>query len=64
MIRTVLALLPEGSRRTVTAHLALTVLSVIARALSAVLLVPLLGALFGPAPPPPGPGREASCSRP
>ncbi|MGP5079250.1 ABC transporter ATP-binding protein [Brachybacterium alimentarium] len=48
MIRTVLALLPEGSRRTVTAHLALTVLSVIARALSAVLLVPLLGALFGP----------------
>ena len=50
MIRTVLALLPEGSRRTVTAHLALTVLSVIARALSAVLLVPLLGALFGPDP--------------
>ncbi|MGP5717443.1 ABC transporter ATP-binding protein [Brachybacterium tyrofermentans] len=50
MIRTVLALLPEGSGRAVTAHVALTVLSVIARAVSAVLLVPLLGALFGPVP--------------
>lgn len=50
MIRTVLALLPPGSGGRVATHLVLTVVSVALRALSAVLLVPLVAALFGPAP--------------
>jgi ATP-binding cassette subfamily B protein IrtB len=50
MIRTLLALLPAGSRRAVLTHLSLSLLSVLLRAVSAVLLVPLLGALFGPEP--------------
>ncbi|MFT4296050.1 MAG: ABC transporter ATP-binding protein [Micropruina sp.] len=50
MIRTLLALLPDGSRGRVVKHLVLTVLSVVLRAAGAVLLVPLLAALFGPEP--------------
>lgn len=50
MIRTLLSLLPAGSRRAVGLHLALSLLSVAIRAATAVLLVPLLGALFSPAP--------------
>ncbi|MEV1291915.1 ABC transporter ATP-binding protein [Pseudonocardia sp. NPDC049635] len=50
MIRTLLSLLPDGSRRTVVAHAAFTVLTVLLRAAAAVLLVPLVGALFGPDP--------------
>lgn len=46
MIRAVLALLPPRSRGRIVAHLALTLLSVVLRALSAVLLVPLVAALF------------------
>ncbi|MGW0024732.1 ABC transporter ATP-binding protein [Rhodococcus sp. NPDC003383] len=50
MIRTLLTLLPPGSRRTVAAHLSLTVLGVLLRAAGVVLLVPLVGALFGETP--------------
>lgn len=50
MIRTLLALLPAGSGHKVIRHLALTVLSVVLRAVTAILLVPLIGALFGPSP--------------
>lgn len=50
MIATVLRLLPDGSRRLVTTHLVLTVISVALRAAAAVLLVPLIGALFGAKP--------------
>ncbi|WP_217136502.1 ABC transporter ATP-binding protein [Leucobacter chinensis] len=50
MIRTFLSLVPAGLRRTVRAHTALTVVSVIARALGAVLLVPLVAALFSAEP--------------
>lgn len=50
MIRTMLALLPAGSRRAVLAHLVLTVVGVVLRAAGAVLLVPLVAALFGPDP--------------
>ncbi|MCK0091865.1 ABC transporter ATP-binding protein [Rhodococcus sp. HNM0563] len=50
MIRTLLALLPPGSRRTVVLHQSLTVVSVVLRAVGVVLLVPLVGALFGAAP--------------
>ncbi|MGY5765039.1 ABC transporter ATP-binding protein [Brachybacterium sp. DNPG3] len=50
MIRALLALLPEGGRRAVGLHLALTVLSVIVRAATVVMLVPLLAALLGPEP--------------
>ncbi|MFT4231956.1 MAG: ABC transporter ATP-binding protein [Leucobacter sp.] len=50
MIRAVLALLPAHSRGRIAAHLALTAVSVVFRALSAVLLVPLVAALFGPDP--------------
>lgn len=46
MIRTILGLIPAGSRRTIGYALALTVLSVAVRAASAVLLVPLVAALF------------------
>lgn len=50
MITTVLQLLPAGSRRPVTTHLVLTVVSVILRAIGAVVLVPLIGALLGATP--------------
>lgn len=50
MIRTILALLPPSRRRTLAAHLALTVASVVLRAAAAVLLLPLVTALFGPDP--------------
>lgn len=50
MIRTLLTLLPPGSRRTVAAHLSLTVVGVLLRAAGVVLLVPLVGALFGETP--------------
>ncbi|MFT4216558.1 MAG: ABC transporter ATP-binding protein [Micropruina sp.] len=50
MIRTLLAVLPAGSRGRVVKHLVLTVLSVALRAAGAVLLVPLLAALFGVEP--------------
>lgn len=50
MIRALLSLLPPQRRRTVVAHAAFTVLTVLLRATAAVLLVPLVGALFGPAP--------------
>ncbi|MET7394898.1 ABC transporter ATP-binding protein [Dactylosporangium sp. NPDC005572] len=47
MIRTLLRLLPADRRRRVAGHTALTVLGVVLRAAAAVLLVPLVGALFG-----------------
>lgn len=50
MIRTLLSLLPPGSGRTAAAHLALTVLGLVMRAAGAVLLVPLVSALFGGEP--------------
>ncbi|MFF0488032.1 ABC transporter ATP-binding protein [Nocardia sp. NPDC004068] len=50
MIRTLLALLPPNSRRAFGIHLALTVVGVALRAAGAVLLVPLIGALFGDRP--------------
>ena len=50
MIRALLALLPPGSRSLVAAHLAITVVGLVLRAVGAVLLVPLVGALFGPDP--------------
>ncbi|SJN08917.1 Lipid A export ATP-binding/permease protein MsbA [Leucobacter sp. 7(1)] len=50
MIRTLIALLPAGSRRRVTAHLTLTVVSVALRAAGVVMLVPLVAALFGAEP--------------
>ncbi len=50
MIRTLLVLLPPGSRRTVASHVFLTVVSVALRAAGVVLMVPLVGALFGTTP--------------
>ncbi|WP_053384842.1 ABC transporter ATP-binding protein [Leucobacter celer] len=50
MIRTLLALLPTDSRGRVVGHLMLTVLGVILRAAGAVLLVPLVAALFSTTP--------------
>lgn len=50
MIRTLLSLLPANRRRAVVAHLGLTVLGILLRAVGAVLLVPLVSALFGPSP--------------
>lgn len=50
MIRTLLGLLPAGHRRSVTAHLLLTVGGILLRAVGAVLLVPLVSALFSPTP--------------
>lgn len=50
MIRTLLRLVPSGSRGAIAGHLALTVLGVALRAAGVVLLVPVLGALFGPHP--------------
>ena len=50
MIRTLLSLLPLTSRPLAFTHVTLTVLSVIVRAVSAVFLVPIVAALFGPTP--------------
>ncbi len=50
MIRTLFALSPESSRGRIVAHLALTLVSVVLRAAGAVLLVPLVAALFGEHP--------------
>jgi len=50
MIRTLLSLLPADGRRTVVAHLSLTAVSLVLRAAGAVLLVPLVAALFGDDP--------------
>lgn len=50
MIRTFLALLPAGTRGHLAGHLALTTVSVLLRAAGAVLLVPLVAALFSPDP--------------
>ncbi|MCB0929726.1 MAG: ABC transporter ATP-binding protein [Mycolicibacterium insubricum] len=50
MIRTLLALMPPGSRGRVHGYLTLTMLPVLLRAASAVLLVPFVAALFGDDP--------------
>ncbi|WP_024794022.1 ABC transporter ATP-binding protein [Tomitella biformata] len=50
MIRTLLTLLPAGRRPAVRVLLALTTLSILLRAAGAVLLVPIVGALFGEDP--------------
>lgn len=50
MIRTLLDLLPDGSRPRIVAHLSMTIVSVILRALGAVVLVPVLAHLFSPEP--------------
>ncbi|WP_433527961.1 ABC transporter ATP-binding protein [Micromonospora sp. CA-263727] len=50
MIRTLLRLLPPDQRGRAVGHTALTVVGVILRAAGAVLLVPLVAALFGPDP--------------
>ena len=50
MIRTLLTLIPSGSRRQVRSYVALTGVSVLLRAAGVVLLVPLLAALAGPRP--------------
>jgi len=50
MIRTVLSLLPAGRRARVTGYVVLAVLGVLLRAAGAVLLVPLVAALFGTDP--------------
>lgn len=50
MIRTLISLLPSGSGRTVAAHLVLSIIGLALRAAGAVLLVPLVAALFGSDP--------------
>jgi len=50
MIRTLLALLPDGSRGRIAGHLILTILGIVLRAAGAVLLVPLVAALFSADP--------------
>jgi ATP-binding cassette subfamily B protein IrtB len=50
MIRSLLRSIPAQARRQVTTYVALSLISVILRAASALLLVPLLVALFGPQP--------------
>ncbi|OBF08297.1 iron ABC transporter permease [Mycobacterium sp. ACS4054] len=50
MIRTWLGLVPADRRAKVSAYTVLALLSVVVRAAAAVLLVPLVGALFGDAP--------------
>ena len=50
MIRTWLSLVPADRRRAVLGYVVLAVVSVLLRAVATVLLVPLLGALFGPDP--------------
>ncbi|QEN16627.1 ABC transporter ATP-binding protein [Mycolicibacterium sp. ELW1] len=48
MIRTLIRLIPAENRGQLTSYVALTLISVTLRAASALLLVPLLAALFGP----------------
>lgn len=50
MIRTLLHLLPDPARRSVTGFVVLSVVSVLLRAAGAVALVPLVAALFSPEP--------------
>lgn len=50
MIRTLIRLIPADQRRRIGAYTGLTVFSVLLRATGAVLLVPLVAALFGAAP--------------
>ena len=50
MIRSLLRLIPAESRGRLTTYVVLSVVSVILRAASALLLVPLLAAVFGPHP--------------
>lgn len=50
MIRSLMQLVPAQQRHRVTGYMSLAVLSVLARAVGTVLLVPLLAALFGPSP--------------
>lgn len=50
MIRTILALLPDGSRGRLAGHLALSGLGVLFRAVGSVLLIPIVGALFSAEP--------------
>lgn len=50
MIRTLIRLIPARSRGQLTGYVVLTFISVVLRAASALLLVPLLAALFGPDP--------------
>lgn len=50
MIRTWISLVPAGSRAKVRAYGTLALISVVVRAVAAVLLVPLVGALFSAAP--------------
>ncbi|GAB3440059.1 ABC transporter ATP-binding protein [Actinophytocola sediminis] len=50
MIRTYLRLIPPHRRGTVRVYTALAIVSVVLRAIGAVLLVPLVGALFGRTP--------------
>jgi ATP-binding cassette subfamily B protein IrtB len=50
MIRTWLRLVPAGRRATVATYAVLALVSVVVRAAATVLLVPLVGALFGDAP--------------
>lgn len=56
MIRSIITLLPDNLRPTLRLHLALTVFSVMLRAAAALLLVPVVAALFSPLPPAPGSG--------
>ena len=50
MIRTLLALIPDDRRGRVWLYTALTVVSVLLRAVGVVLLVPLVAALFSDTP--------------
>ncbi|WP_297772741.1 ABC transporter ATP-binding protein [Mycobacterium sp.] len=50
MIRTWLSLVPAGRRNRVIAYTVLALISVVVRAVATVLLVPLVGALFGDVP--------------
>lgn len=50
MIRTLISLLPQGSGRAVAWHLVLTIAGLVLRAAGAVLVVPLVAALFGDDP--------------
>lgn len=50
MIRTLLALIPQERRATVSLYTVLTLVSVLLRAAATVLLIPLLAALFGDTP--------------
>ncbi|TEA04399.1 Iron import ATP-binding/permease protein IrtB [Mycobacteroides salmoniphilum] len=50
MLTNLIRLIPPGHRSSLYTHSVLSVLSVVLRAASCLLLVPLLGALFGPTP--------------